>query len=321
MLLFAFITLTLLLLTRIAVNKPEYYRLGTDKNVLILGHSASACAFNDSLIYCSRNLSDPTEGYFFTYIKTRKVIKSNPQIHTCFIEFTNNQIGEFANERIYGQYASHLLQKYLYHLNVREYIFLLAKNPLLPARLFLPVIKKNIEFLTLTNKSYIQYFQWGGFTPQRQRMTREVLDSLEKIHNPKGNALVKYNYGFSKENLWSLARTVKFLKAHNVKVIFVRSPLLNSNEQLSTEGAFQDIRRNEFRDIPFLDLNLLRLKASDFADLAHVNVEGASKCSSVLNTFLEQGLVESASLDSLFRQYLRTTTSQDIRHLEHEKSE
>ncbi len=59
-------------------------------HIIILGHSHSECAYNDSLISGVANFSQSGESYFYTFFKTKKLIEQNPNINTVLIEFSNN---------------------------------------------------------------------------------------------------------------------------------------------------------------------------------------------------------------------------------------
>lgn len=95
-----FFLITTLLLTaslifsNLIIDKNFNYKLDSNIKCLILGHSHTEGAFNDSLISNAKNLSRGGEHYFYTYVKARKTIEANPQISTIFLELTNNQISK-----------------------------------------------------------------------------------------------------------------------------------------------------------------------------------------------------------------------------------
>src|SRR5690606_40009790 len=88
------------------------FRINSKDTTLIIGHSHSECAYNDSLISGVANYSDSGETYFYNYIKLRQLIKQNPQINKVLIEFTNNQIENFIDERTWeDKYIAHSFPK------------------------------------------------------------------------------------------------------------------------------------------------------------------------------------------------------------------
>ena len=56
------------------IEKGSYFSIPNEIHSVILGHSHSACAFNDSIIDGFYNLSQNTEGYPYTYFKAQKII-------------------------------------------------------------------------------------------------------------------------------------------------------------------------------------------------------------------------------------------------------
>jgi len=94
--LFSFSLLSVFLLVIIISNRvidsKKIFKLPNKINYLILGHSHPECNFNDSLIDNTKNLAQSGELYFYTYLKTRKILADNKQVKAIFLEFTNNEI-------------------------------------------------------------------------------------------------------------------------------------------------------------------------------------------------------------------------------------
>ena len=96
---FLFILIGLFLLNRHFAN----FKIKESSRILIVGHSHSECAYNDSLINNVVNFSQSGESYFYTYFKTKKFIEQNPNIQTVLIEFSNNQIAFSMNNWIWAE--------------------------------------------------------------------------------------------------------------------------------------------------------------------------------------------------------------------------
>src|SRR5690242_3872536 len=93
----AVLALTINIVLDRLINNPEYFALPQDKSYIILGHSQPACSFDDTLINGFLNMATPMEGYFYTYYKTKKILECNNHVKGVFIEFSSNQISEWAN--------------------------------------------------------------------------------------------------------------------------------------------------------------------------------------------------------------------------------
>ena len=73
------------------VYQEKFFNL-PDYNTFIFGDSHSLCAFNDSIISNSLNLSKNSENYFQTYYKIKKIIKKNPQIKKIILNYSHGNI-------------------------------------------------------------------------------------------------------------------------------------------------------------------------------------------------------------------------------------
>ena len=78
--------------SNILINKDSNFSFDKKINRIVLGHSHPEGAFNDSLISNTKNFARGGEHYFYTYLKAKTIIESNPHIKVVFLELTNNQI-------------------------------------------------------------------------------------------------------------------------------------------------------------------------------------------------------------------------------------
>lgn len=293
---FYFVTAFLVLLALLMiipgklVSRQAYFHIDPSRSYIIMGHSQPGSAFNDSLIPGFINLADATEGYFYTYIKARKLLESNSHIKALCIEVTNNQFVTYADDRIYGRYAPHLIPKYLSQMTPAEWLFLLRKAPGAMLQSIPAVVKNNLLFLLdRQNRSIIAYNEWGGFTPLAQNIQQRALDSLEQ-HSPQ-DQIIKYQYSISEANLWYLGKIVKLAESKQVKVYFFRSPMPKQYRQ-HNEGLLSDILTHEFPQVPFLDFKDFPLRAEDFFDFQHINYRGATKFSAFFKMLADSHVLE-----------------------------
>ena len=106
------------------------FKIKKSSTILIVGHSYSECAYNDSLINDVENFSQTGESYFYTYFKTKKLIEKNPEIQTILIEFSNNQININMNDWIWAKkFISYRFPKYGSFMDINSYLILLEQNP------------------------------------------------------------------------------------------------------------------------------------------------------------------------------------------------
>lgn len=301
-----FCTLSLLALSYFIDKKltdKKCFSVQQDKQYIILGHSHPASAYNDSLISNFQNLSSAMEGYFYTYYKAKKIFASNSNIKGVFLEFTNNQITSSANNRIWGEYLPNQLPKYASVMDLHGILFLLAKEPVKVIQALNVALWKNFSFLINSKQDFIKEENWGGFVTSNNHYKKEKIDSLLKV-NSLINSDIKNDYSVSNVNLWYLGKIVKLCKENNVKLFFIRSPLPDYVE-IHNEGVFNDILKNEFEGIPFLDFKNFKLSGEEFSDMQHLNYKGSKKLSLFFNDLIVDGLLEKENMQEFIDERMK----------------
>lgn len=283
-------------LTNYIINKHADVFLSKNWNVLILGHSHSECAYNDSLIDNVKNLSESGESYFYTYAKLSRLLKNNKGISTVFIEFTNNQINVRMNDWIWGGkfMTNKFLPKYYSFLEFNDKLLLLKNNP---SEYFYAVslaFKKNWEVIAKKDFNYINKF--GGY----RYLVRNKTDSLQpgKFHQLEKITDIK-NYKVSEYNLLYLSKCIELCKSNKVKVVLMRSPLHELYTELSNENVFQHYRLKMFNDVTFMDFKSMRFPATAYGDVEHLNYKGAVMYSRFFDTLLKKGVMDSANYQQI----------------------
>ena len=73
----SFLALILLLIIFLSIIIEDRATFKLDQNIthIVMGHSHSETAINDSLTMNSTNVSESGEAYFYTYIKLKKLIQ------------------------------------------------------------------------------------------------------------------------------------------------------------------------------------------------------------------------------------------------------
>jgi hypothetical protein len=280
---FLIIVISVSLFSKKFLNSKPIFKLSSSIHNLILGHSQPECAFNDSLIENTKNLSQGGEAYFYTYQKTKKIIQENPQIKKVYLSFSNNQLEKRMDKWTYDdEHMGNYFPKYAAQLNVEDYLFLVKNNYKSVLAGELKALKNNITFLAKNQANYLDNNNWGGYL----YLKRNKLDSLMKI---KYIQLVKKNYSDSVStiNLQYLEKIVDFCKTKNVSVVLFRAPIHNDLFSIYDEKKFQDLRNSKFKDIPFLDFHDFKLTNDEMGDFDHLNYKGAKRFSMYFNDFIK----------------------------------
>lgn len=268
------------------LNNSLYFKISNNTNFIVLGHSHSECAFNDSLILHSANFSQSGESYFYTYLKTRKIITSNKHVKAVFIEFSNNQIEKSMDSWTWGDTSIHA--RFLVYLPIMassDFSLLWKKNPMGVITCPLKSYAKNITINILNsfkNKNIESDPRFGKY----RYLVRDKTDSL--ISNPIKKEL---HFGISETNILYLSKIIEFCKANHVKVYLVRSPLHPKYPGNGNEQQFKKVLSSRFSETEFLDFKGFPLKDHEFGDLQHLNYKGAKIFSIFFNRLLNMNLL------------------------------
>lgn len=257
------------------------FRIDAGKTMIFAGHSHSECAYNDSLIAGSVNLSESGESYFYTYYKLKKVIRQNPQISRIFIEFSNNQVDSKMDSWIWDdKYMINYLPRYALLIDREGLKLLYRKNPACLMHCIRLMLKNNF---TMLFRGLNYSHDIGGY----RYLVRDKTDSL--LHNLPVHPDKKLQ-AVSSENLQYLQHIIDLCKQRDIDVVLVRSPMHEKSATLANEAEFQEIRSKMFADIDLLDFSQLPLKDSDFGDLEHLNHRGARIFSLWFSGLIEKNL-------------------------------
>jgi hypothetical protein len=263
------------------ISRTNYFPVPKDKSYIVVGHSLPECSVNDTIVKSAYNVAGSMEGYFYTYYKVKAILNNNPHVKGVFIEFTNNQVEEFAVNRISGEYLPFLLPKYSPVIDWEGLGYLFKKSPLAVYRALHASLKKKLVFIASSDVNYIRQGEWGGFHSTSGSLKASVIDSLRLLDLKQVKSKTVCN-----ENIDYLKKTIAFCKKRGVKVFLLRSPL-PSYMPVHMEEEFDSIMRNDFKDVPFFDYKDFPLTAEDFLDNQHLNHVGASKFSHALNKEIE----------------------------------
>lgn len=252
------------------LKKHGEFQLEDNITTIIIGHSHPECAFDDSKITNFKNLSNAGQSYFYLLPKLRKVLESNSQIETVFIEFSNGQIEDRMDDWIWGKdKLSNFYPVYAPFLEKEEHDLLIKNNP---SGVFstIPIVsKKNLGRILTMDMDYSDDI--GDFKP----LKKSIIDSL--INNRKIGISEPSNPNpkLSLTHLEYLDKIIKVCKEKKIKVILVRSPQHRFYNYRANEEIFQKILKERYNDLEFLDFNDFPLSDEQFGDFSHVNEKGA----------------------------------------------
>lgn len=270
----------------IVLNRSKAnFTINGDSQFLLVGHSHSACAFNDSLIDGLTNCSESGESYFYTYFKTKQLINQNPNIDYLFIQFSNSQIDTIMNSWIWGdKYISSRFPKYASFMDASSLKLLLSHNPKSVKESISPWLQFN---LNKTVNSFNYADEMGGYLYS----PLEIPDSLLKEKRTK-KQFDQASYKTSSANIKYLHKIIKYCEQSKVKVFLIRSPLHAKYPGYENEIIFQKLLKRQFSKTEFLDFSMFPASNSEYLDLEHLNSKGANKFSSWFDRLIKNGLLD-----------------------------
>lgn len=272
----------------IVANKANL-KIATNINKIVVGHSHTACAFNDSLIRNFKNFSRQGEPFFYTYFKTVEILKQNPQIDTVFIGVSNNIIFRSTDTLIWGdEYMSSYFSVYAPFIGLGGYKTLCEHNSSGFLSSVSKAIRTNIETIISSDYCYSNQ-KFGGYV---------ALKSARKVW-PETN--VDSNIS-TRLNLQYLTRLVDECKRRHLTPILIRTPLSKSYPRNATETLFQNVIRTRFNRIYLYDFADYVKVQEQFADYEHLNVSGARMFSESFNKFLNDPSLFTQFIDLQFPQ-------------------
>jgi hypothetical protein len=263
------------------LTENAFFKLDPSVNTLILGHSRPECAFNDSLISNTKNLSLVAEPYFYTYIKLRKLIAVNPTIKIVLIEFTNINISEKnMHDWMFGTgNIPYLYPKYSVLMNLNEKKLLLTKRPVEFIKTVSLNLNSNFTFSLSRSKNLIQFKEMGGYRIK----DGSYIDSLNKITDKK-------NYVSSDKvalfNLNYLNKIVSLCHSKKVRIFFLRSPVHPLYGIDQAKNNYDSILKTMYPQVQLIDFANYHLNGEDYFDFHHLNQKGAIKVSKSIDSVL-----------------------------------
>lgn len=272
------------------ISKGDYFSIPEEVHSVILGHSHSACAFDDKIIPGFYNLSQNTEGYPYSYFKASRILEENKHIKNIFIEYTNNQIEPWASNRVYGIYLDINVPR-TFPVADKEFIleaFYRSGNIPKVTNAIVKSYKNNFEFIFSGSDNYLES-EWHN-----HRIPTRIFrgDTTSKAVDLDENFIDIYK--IQEENLSYLFNLKALCKKHDVNLFFLRSPM-PKHVSFNNEPVFNNIKETFFADIPFLDFKDYPMELEFFADNQHLNKSGSVEFSN----YFKDSLVQNGSINKV----------------------
>jgi hypothetical protein len=245
----------------------------TNIHRVILGHSHSQCAYDDSKLNKTWNFSGSGESYLYTLAKVNYLLEKQPQVQEYYIEFSNNHINSGMQSKMWGDSYINTHYSWAYpHLGLNEHALIATNNPMGWIKSWSFNSKRSLEYIIERNWQNTE--ELGGYLA----LNKYKVDSLLKFGSP----FEGYDWHDTipcMANIQCLEKIIETIIQAGKKVTLIRSPLHSVYPGRINEKQYQRILRQHFAQITFLDYVNFPLTNREFGDLGHLNMEGATRFS------------------------------------------
>jgi hypothetical protein len=272
--------------SELIVNKSSF-KLEDNPSYIVLGHSQPEHAFNDSLIDGLKNLAAGGESYFWTYHKSKLVIKQNKSIKTVFINFTNNNIEKKRDAWTWDcYYMSSRLDRLAPLISFQDKLKLAYYNPSCFVKTMAFKLKERFDNLSHQNLVFTEKLGGYRITPRKLKELNSPL-TKEELRLQQLNLFEPQNAKVSEHNLFYLDKLIELCYNEGKNVILFRLPQQENYEFWKNESQFQNVKNQRYKNLPFLDFSVFPMDDQDFRDASHMSYKGASRFSIWLNQLLK----------------------------------
>lgn len=285
-LLFSLVTLFMLLAFWNLIVANESKLLKTDRNIVILGNSTIEYGINDSILSNSLNLGLNGDHIEYMYAKLKLIKKYNPQVDTVLILLDNIIVDKDIND----SHNSELMHPFYFNCYSLDDIATTIRHT--PFKWFSTYLAKPFSVLKIyiPLKSYFNDYDikavgiGGYYHLDRDKLAQDIQrfaeskandDTNQHDDNHKPNPIIIHFY----------SKLVDFCNKENITPIFITMPIY----PLSPSYSYRTFHEQYFSDIPLMDFYDLKLNDSLWADGTHLNTQGATEFSKILNDSIHHG--------------------------------
>lgn len=299
--------------SHIVLNNPKYWKLPTNKDYIVLGHSHPECAFNDTLISGLVNLGKSGESYFYTYLKAKKIIPNNKTLKAVFIEFGNSNIGRGMDSWIWDD--KHIQQNFPRYFSLLDYsdFKILAENNFkailnCPPSRFIKEIGYTYMSSLILRKNFRSNTRFGGYNYLKANKV-ELLVKDEMSSNRDNNIIEK---DISEINIKYLQKIVELCNENNIKAFLIRSPVHSKYFSIYNEVDFNRVLKAYFQNTEFIDFASFPLQNNEYRDFGHLNYQGAHKFSIWFNSLLMNNFLKEKDKQLIVHKSIKTLTEKSL---------
>lgn len=264
-----FLIISLLIISFISTKIN--YKLDNGVTEIYIGDSHIQCAINDSLLKNSKNVSEGSESFYFSYYKLKKLIEENQNIERVYLGFSYHSLSNYNDEFISGKYASSVLPRYIYILPFKEKLKRVNWDFKNLSSFIKPLFPEGYNYLFKN----LNFFSACGYKNEFTNVmaSKSSMDKRLRFQYYTDEKINK----FSEINLLYLDKIINLIKTTKIDLLFLNTPLHPYYESKIPKNYIT--RYNEIvklKNLKVINFNDLSFSDSSFLpDGDHVSVKGA----------------------------------------------
>lgn len=238
------------------------FELTNKVNILVVGDSHTECAINDKIVPNLFNFSESGAGYFYSYLKIRKILQCNQHINTVVLSYTYNDISVEKDEWFDGPTRiKYEMPKYFYLFRCSDFLSILSSNPY-----HVIINLPRVLLSTFSDKSHL-----GGYL----YLQRDKLELAKERYLADDK---KKQFELSIYQVKYLQKIYDLVNSRGVKLILLHVPLhhlLYQNVDVHIREQYNLLIREKLPEAFLINHSEFKIPDFGFGDLEHLNHKGA----------------------------------------------
>lgn len=261
----------LLSITSFFMLRSVSFQLPADKTILVIGDSHTQCAVDDNILKQAANVSSSATSYLYTYVKLKRFVGQNAQIKTVILSYHYKSLDTELEQRWLYKPGVMIQQVPMYYCmmsNKDTRIFKYSPSYYI-SLLRMPKVCFDMLYRAKGNVKRLQYthLAMGGFNAQQKTKLAEDIERRKDEPMPAKTFYSQIEHQY-------LEKIIAYCKAKNLELILLSTPVYHGDQYADVQ-FFEQVRQQHFLNVPYLNYSDMELADSVFADVNHLNADGA----------------------------------------------
>ncbi len=257
------------------------FDLPSNKTILVVGNSFTECSINDNILTNVSNMSQSGEGYFYSYLKVKQILKRNPQIDTLVIGYSYECLSK-SREAWFGStnFIRSKVPSYFFLFDSDDLWSMFTTNPYdllysVPRSIHIGLVA-TIKY-ALSNQSMSS---WGGylFIEEEELEQARALYIADKKNDPVEFSPIQKKY---------LVKIFNLASSYDVKVILLATPIhpILESGLAKYKDHYYSFAEQQLHGAVLINHSSFDIPESGYYDLEHINHKGATLYSEYIKQY------------------------------------